>query len=207
MQRGQQAPTHYATLGIDPGASQEDVRRAFRAAALRTHPDKAGGAATTAAVASGGDGGNGNDRLAAAGGMGRLQQPLQRPSQRCQEQQQQQQQDEYLRVQAAWAVLSSPASRAEYDRQLALQAAASQVALADTLPLSALQLQMIDGEECLTWPCRCGGCYAVAAEEAAAATAEEAAAAADGSSAAQRAHGGELLLPCTTCSLHMLVTF
>ena len=33
----------YATLGIGPGASPDDVRTAFRRAALRTHPDKQGG--------------------------------------------------------------------------------------------------------------------------------------------------------------------
>jgi hypothetical protein len=31
-----------ATLGLTEGASEEDVKRAFRAAALRTHPDRGG---------------------------------------------------------------------------------------------------------------------------------------------------------------------
>ena len=43
-------PTHYAALGVAPGAEGEEVRRAYRAAALRTHPDKdvGGGAASGA---------------------------------------------------------------------------------------------------------------------------------------------------------------
>jgi len=35
----------YTTLGVHYGASPDDVRAAFRRAALRTHPDKAGGSA------------------------------------------------------------------------------------------------------------------------------------------------------------------
>ena len=41
-------PTHYAALGVEPGAEVEEVRRAYKAAALRTHPDKAAGGAAPA---------------------------------------------------------------------------------------------------------------------------------------------------------------
>lgn len=202
MQGAAPAPGHYGTLGIDQGASQEEVRRAFRAAALRTHPDKASGSSAAAAAAAG----DGQPRVQEEQPSLRdLVQRQQQPSQQ-QLRRQQQQLDveaEYLRVQAAWAVLSDPAARAEYDRQLALQAAASQVAVADTLPLSALRRQSIDGEDCLAWPCRCGGCFAIAAEEAGEAAAE---AAVGGDGGVQQAHDRELLLPCTTCSLHILVT-
>ncbi|KAL6769840.1 hypothetical protein ACKKBG_A32570 [Auxenochlorella protothecoides x Auxenochlorella symbiontica] len=43
----------YAVLGVDPSASQEALRAAFRAAVLRLHPDKAGpGEAAAAAYAA-----------------------------------------------------------------------------------------------------------------------------------------------------------
>ncbi len=34
---------HYETLGIRPGASQEEIKKAFRILAHRYHPDKQGG--------------------------------------------------------------------------------------------------------------------------------------------------------------------
>src|SRR6201999_2554123 len=34
----------HAVLGLDPGASPEEVQRAYRALAKRFHPDRAGGA-------------------------------------------------------------------------------------------------------------------------------------------------------------------
>ncbi|MCB0995506.1 MAG: J domain-containing protein [Acidimicrobiales bacterium] len=38
-QRGPREPTHYAVLGVAPGAAPGEVRRAFLAAARRHHPD------------------------------------------------------------------------------------------------------------------------------------------------------------------------
>ncbi len=40
---GERAMDPYETLGVAPGAPSRDVRRAFRAAALRWHPDRPGG--------------------------------------------------------------------------------------------------------------------------------------------------------------------
>ena len=31
---------HYEVIGVDPGASDDDIRRAFRKRALAVHPDK-----------------------------------------------------------------------------------------------------------------------------------------------------------------------
>lgn len=43
-------PNHYEVLGTAADASLEDVRKAYRAAVLRLHPDKAGGDGAQAAV-------------------------------------------------------------------------------------------------------------------------------------------------------------
>ena len=45
-------PDWYAVLGVPPTASSDEIRQAFRQAALRLHPDKA--AAAAAAAAAGG---------------------------------------------------------------------------------------------------------------------------------------------------------
>jgi len=39
---------HYATLGVAPNASLEEIRTAYRAAVRRTHPDVADARSTTA---------------------------------------------------------------------------------------------------------------------------------------------------------------
>lgn len=55
------APCWYAVLGVTPGASAEEIKRAYRQAALRKHPDKA-------AAASGGSSTGHGAPAAAAGG-------------------------------------------------------------------------------------------------------------------------------------------
>lgn len=37
---------YYALLGVAPGASEEELRRAWRRVTLQWHPDRAGAAAT-----------------------------------------------------------------------------------------------------------------------------------------------------------------
>lgn len=88
-------------------------------------------------------------------------------------------------------MLQDAEQRAAYDRQLALQAAAENVHINETVPLEDMDAEEVDGQACLAWPCRCGGSYLVLAEEA-----EAAAAGADGQAA-------ELIVPCTTCSLNI----
>ncbi|WP_370326218.1 J domain-containing protein [Euzebya sp.] len=39
-------PDHYATLGVDPGSSHEDIRAAYRRLMRQVHPDVTGGDAT-----------------------------------------------------------------------------------------------------------------------------------------------------------------
>ncbi len=43
-------PDWYAVLGVPPTASSDEIRLAFRQAALRLHPDKAAAAAAAAAA-------------------------------------------------------------------------------------------------------------------------------------------------------------
>lgn len=45
-----QQPDWYAVLGVPSTASADEIRQAFRQAALRLHPDKAGAAAASAAA-------------------------------------------------------------------------------------------------------------------------------------------------------------
>ncbi len=103
-------------------------------------------------------------------------------------------------------VLQSSDTRAAYDRQLALAAAAAQVHINETLPLPDLQEDWVDGQPCHAWPCRCGGTYWLLDEDAQAA---QAAAAADAAQAAAagtaEARPAELVVPCSTCSLHIRV--
>lgn len=37
-------PDHYGILGVDPKASQAEIKKAYHKAALANHPDKTGGA-------------------------------------------------------------------------------------------------------------------------------------------------------------------
>lgn len=146
----------YAVLGVAPTATADEIKAAFRAAALRLHPDKAAAA----------DGSTGTTAGAAGA--------------------------EYLRVAQAWEVLQEPARRAAYDGQLARAAAAADVAVNESVPLADLEADEAEGQACRAWPCRCGGTYLLLEEDAVAA------AGAGGGAA-------ELLVPCSTCSLHIRV--
>ena len=42
---GPALPDHYAVLGLAPSATAEEIKAAFKAQALKTHPDKGGSAA------------------------------------------------------------------------------------------------------------------------------------------------------------------
>jgi curved DNA-binding protein CbpA len=137
-------PDHYAALGVAPGAGADEVRRAYRAAALRLHPDKAGGA----------EGGEGGAAFAAA--------------------------------QGAWAALGEPTARAAYDRRRAVAAAHADVAVSDEVALEDAEAARVELEggaaaPAFSWPCRCGGRYALPEADA----------------------SGEVVLPCASCSLHI----
>lgn len=91
----------------------------------------------------------------------------------------------------AWPlqVLQDAASRAAYDRQLALSAAAAQVHINETVLLGEMEQEDVEGQRCRSWRCRCGGSFLLLAEDA----------------AAVAAVAGELAVPCSTCSLHIRV--
>ncbi|KAL4447502.1 hypothetical protein ABPG75_004721 [Micractinium tetrahymenae] len=184
-----QPPCWYAVLGVAPGASAEDIRRAYRQAALRLHPDKAAAAGGAGGGGDGGPGGGGSvedsSEPAAAGG------------------------DDFWLVQQAWEVLQDPSQRAAYDRQRALAAAAQEVHVHESVALEEMEPETVEGQACHSWPCRCGGAYFVLVEDAQAAAgaargAEEGGRGGAGSGGAAAAHA-ELAVPCSTCSLHIRV--
>lgn len=180
-----QPPDWYAVLGVPSTASADEIKQAFRQAALRLHPDKAGAAAASAAAgaAAGVASGSGSGACVAAAAA-----------------------EEYHRVQQAWEVLQDADKRAAYDRQLALAAAAAQVHINETVPLAELAEEAVDGLPCRAWPCRCGGSYYLLDEDAQAAQAAAAADAAQAAAAgAAQARPAELVVPCSTCSLHIRV--
>lgn len=181
-----QPPCWYAVLGVAPGASAEEVRRAYLQAALRLHPDKTAAGGGGSGSGSGGSGGitssclEGGAGGAAAGGS-----------------------DEFWLVQQAWEALQDPGRRAAYDRQRALAAAAQQVHTHEAVALEEMEPGEVEGLPCRSWPCRCGGAYYLPDEDAAAAAAAVAEAAAEEEGAA--AVPAELAVPCSTCSLHICV--
>lgn len=150
-----QRPSHYEALGVAPGADGEALRRAYKQAALRTHPDKGGSAAGTGCPAS----------------------------------------EEYLRVQAAWGVLSDPAQRAAYDRGQALEASRAEVTVSEAVRLEEMGWVDAEGQACRSWPCRCGGAYLLPVEGG-----DDGA---EGGGGGEGRAGAELLVPCTTCSLYI----
>lgn len=187
-----QQPDWYAVLGVPSTASADEIRQAFRQAALRLHPDKAGAAAASAAagaaagVASSGSGSSACVSAAVQAAAAAA--------------------EEYHRVQQAWEVLQDGDKRAAYDRQLALAAAAAHVHINETVPLAELAEEAVDGLPCRAWPCRCGGGYYLLDEDAQAAQAAAAADAAQAAAAgAAEARPAELVVPCSTCSLHIRV--
>jgi curved DNA-binding protein CbpA len=177
----------YAILGVEQSASLEDIKAAYRRAALRMHPDKAPGRtqqhqqqlledppATAAGLASAAAT-HGTPAAAAAGSSN---EPAAVPAAAL-----------FLEVQRAWEVLQDPQRRREYDRQLALDASRQEVHINEEVALSEMGLESVEGgQRCYAWPCRCGGQFLLPLE----------ACTDDGSIEA-------VIVPCSTCSLHIQV--
>lgn len=173
----------YAVLGVAPAASAEEVKAAYRRAALRAHPDKAG---------SGGPGsGSGGGASSGGGSSGNGRRECTDSSQAAYRT------PDFLLVQQAWQVLQDAGRRAAYDRQLALAAVQLQVHINEAVPLQQLDFPVhVEGQECYAWPCRCGGTYLLLREDV-----RE-----DEVAGAEVAGGvAELAVPCSTCSLHISV--
>lgn len=152
MQAAGQGLSWYEVLGVSPAATTEEIRSAYRKAALRLHPDKASSSSR------------------------QPQPPPLAPAS-----------SDFLLVQQAWEVLQDGGRRAAYDQQLAQAAAASEVHVDETVLLRQMEREELQGQDCREWPCRCGGAFVLLEADAA------------------MAEGGDLLVPCTTCSLHIRV--
>lgn len=139
-------PDHYAVLGLQPDASAEDIKQAFRQAALRLHPDRLPGRSTHSSSLSAGDS------------------PPHGPAAA-----------QFLQVQAAWAALGDPASRGNYDRQRTLRALRQAVHIHDHVALLDME-PVADvggsGQAGFSWPCRCGGAFLLLAADLSSAAAE-----------------------------------
>ncbi len=158
-------PDYYTALGLDRAASPDDIKRAYRAAALQLHPDKA-----TAATSS---------SHAPAGPPARPD-TVENPTVGSA--------PDFMRVQEAWRVLGDPHQKAAYDQALALQELRRDVHVNETVLWEAMEAATVPdtGETCCTWPCRCGGRYWLLDSD-------------------WDAGEGEVAVPCSTCSLHILV--
>lgn len=195
---GAAPPTLYALLGVGPEASTEELRQAYRKAALAHHPDKAAAAAAAVAAAAAAPA---PQPAADTGGgsCGDVQQP---DAQATTAAGGEEAAERFLAVQAAWEVLADPAARAAYDRQLALDASRQELHINEWVALSEMDLGPdgegvdIEGEPCAAWPCRCGGRFLLPLAECGGLG--------DAPGAATAA--AEVVVPCSTCSLHIQVT-
>lgn len=168
-----EAIDHYTALGVSRNADATEIKAAFRAAALRLHPDKQQQqqASTTSVIDNGSHTSNTNNHQppleTITGNSGR--------------------DDEFVRVQTAYEILSNPDQRAVYDRDLTLLDLKQDVHLNESISAADMDEEVLadSGEVCLGWPCRCGGKYLVLQRD----VEEE----------------WEVAVPCTTCSLHILV--
>lgn len=230
----------YEVLGVPQAASAAEIKAAYRRAVLQLHPDKQpqqqpqqqpqlgqgqGQLPKAALVATGASGAGGEAAEAAAAAANTAAS------------------EAFHLVQAAWEVLGDPISRADYDRQLALEAARRDVHVSDELALTevaALSAEHwgsaagngggagsgvecsgeadggevgagvdgagdlaegtveVEGERCFAWPCRCGGLFVLPLAECG-----DLGSSGDGTGAAAAA--AHIVVPCSTCSLHVLV--
>ena len=155
----QPPPCLYEVLGVAPGARPEDIKQAFRQAALRLHPDKAHAGGTNGTGSTGGASGGNSSGSHSIGGSTSSSEAAAA---------------DYLLVQQAWEVLQDAGRRAAYDRQLALAAAAAAVHINESVALADMAAAVVEGQRCRSWPCRCGGSYLLLEEDAVGAAAGDA---------------------------------
>ena len=124
--------THYDVLGVDPTASLEEIKAAFRVLALQLHPDKVNN-----------NNNNNNNK----------QQSL------SQQQPPPQSKVDFVRIQQAWDCLR--ANRGQYDEELArkarqttsLEEAAIEIKISELQPTNK---DNDDDDNILVYNCRCG---------------------------------------------------
>jgi len=160
---------HYEVLGVPPTATFEEIKTAFRHAALRLHPDKKTNSGSNET-------------------------------------------DTFLKIQQAWNTLSTSESRAVYDLQRTAAEARDAVHITDTILAENMESGTTEnGEAMVSYPCRCGGIYAVLSEDLCSHQRDNISAEGDrgeeggGGEVDKNKFSSDVVVPCSTCSLHILV--
>jgi diphthamide biosynthesis protein 4 len=106
---------------------------------------------------------------------------------------------QFLSIQRAYETLIDPGQRKDHDATLASQSAKQDVHINEKVDISDMDL-VIQGDDeqqqsCLSWSCRCGGCYVVSVEDVA-----------TQQGIIMHPLAPPLLIPCSTCSLYIQLT-
>lgn len=131
-------PSHYETLGVQPGANMDVIKAAYRQLVLQLHPDKQQVDATPEKQP--------DSTLVACRGPSGTAPSLQD-------------------VHAAWSVLRNPAGRQEYDRMLSSAAVQATIAPWDSVTWEEMDALDDSTAEARSYECRCGDQFTVTAAD------------------------------------------
>ncbi|QDZ22671.1 DnaJ-like protein [Chloropicon primus] len=146
MQEGDPGKSLYSVLGLEDNTncSAEELKRAYRKAALRTHPDKKGNEGEVAACSKVlGHGGPRGEGKGTGGDQNKA----------------------FLEVQSAWATLSDPKERYRYDEELLRQGGDGEDSVEADKEVSLSELRYDEGEETYKFECRCGDTFEIGEED------------------------------------------
>ncbi|XP_062079128.1 uncharacterized protein LOC133783500 [Humulus lupulus] len=127
--------THYDILSVKEDATYDEIRRCYRSAILKSHPDKLQNESEMIPPSGGNDNGNGCSTS----------------------------EENFLKVQKAWEILSNPKSRSLYDSEL--RRALRQDDDAEEVTLEDMMVELEDEDEGnmihFFNQCRCGDYFSV----------------------------------------------